>query len=189
MRDDPVFPEGTGGGKVVRTETRFTVDGLEDLRVLMDALLPKVFGKDRHEAGLSPGQPGILPLRLESQSTGRTGERGERSAGSGQISSVRREEIRCLNPQTLRARGDQEVTRRRVYRYFHSSRLSGPSVTVARIPKIVRAPQSSRRVTLHVRVERGKGEPGEILPPDAMAIREKPWLPPGKGSHPREAKA
>jgi len=118
MRDDPVFPEGTGGGKVVRTQKRFTVDGLANLRVLMDALLPKVFDGGLQGDGTFTGQPenGILRPGRQSAVGPERGmwERPEvaRSLPSGGSRSL------SQSADLAVARGDREVVRKRMDRYY-----------------------------------------------------------------------
>jgi hypothetical protein len=174
---------------VVRTEKRFTVDGLANLRVLMDALLPKVFDGGLQGDGTFTGQPenGILRPGRQSAVGAREGDVG--AAGSGQISSVRWQQIRCLNPQTLAvARGDREVVRKRMDRYYHRGSLPVPRMKIFRIPNTVQAPGTRRSVTLHVSLWRSDGDSEGILSHDAAVILEGTPRH-GKGSHPREAKA
>ena len=172
---------------------RFTAEGLENLRVLMDSLLPRLSGRGRPVAVLSTGQPDSLPRLPWYQSGTGAGETGKLEAAGSPAHAGAGMEIHCLNPQTLGSGcREQGVARRKVDWYYHrGSRFSRPLLEIVRLPKIRRgdSPGTRRSVVLQVEVRRREGGPDLILPLDEPVLREGPWLPPGKGSRPGEAEA
>jgi len=166
--------------------SRFTVDGLEDLRVLMDAILSGISRGGRPEKSLSSAWSRNPPLQSSGMSV--TGAVGANAPGAGSIRTpFDPMEIHCLNPLALAsARGERTTARRRVDRYFHRSRGDGPPVRVFCIRRTVQdnPPEMRRRVILHVQVERRHGGP-EGIPLLGSGTPQ----PPGKGSHPGKVEA
>jgi hypothetical protein len=174
---------GEGTGK------RFSVDGLEDLRVLMDALLPRVFTGGRPGEGLFRAWPRDLVPGPGTAEAG-TGDMSDHGAG-GSRNPARGIEIRCLNPQTLASAGEGRDKRQKEGRHFHHSLGTRFPVNISCIRRSLEDSPTDvkRKVILNVQVKRRYHGPEGILPTDAPEPGHGSLQLAGKGSRHGEAEA